>query len=48
MRRMFQFIIRMLKEIKDQKLISALEEEKRLNDNKMNYLFAEIDELKQK
>ena len=46
MRRMFQFIIRMLKEIKDQKLISALEEEKRLNDNKMNYLFAEIDELK--
>ena len=45
---MFQFIIGMLKEIKDQKLISALEEEKRLNDNKMNYLFAEIDELKQK
>ena len=41
-----QFLVRMPKETKDQKLISALKEEKRLNDNKINELFAKIDELK--
>ena len=43
-----QFLVRMPTETKDKNLISALKEEKRLKDNKINELFAEIDELKQK
>ena len=48
MRGKSQFLVRMPKETKEQKLISVLEEEKRLNDIKMNELFIELDGLKQK
>ena len=41
-----QFLVRMPKETKDKKIIRALDEEKKLNDNKMNELFTEINELK--